>query len=689
MLKSSCIARCFCLSLGFASAVSFASGSSLSSLELESLMDTDVQATSAMKRAQSSFTTAASLYVLSKEDIRASGAVTVAETLKLVPGLEVRQIDNNQWAISARSVAGRYTSKLLVMVDGQTVYNPAFAGVYWETLDVPLYDIERIEVIRGQGGLLWGSNATNGVINIITKNSIDTRDTLLQVSSGDQINYDVGLRFGSELGSKGSYRVFGSVRDSDAAKKASREIATNDDAKQASVGFRLDLAPSDDLSILGQLNYTHTDMGQNLKALSLETNQNTLYHDNFKRDDVRFMARLEHRLSHSSNQMLQASWAVLDGEQLYLNERFQSIDIDYQMNTLLGNTQFDWGLNYRNNYLPYEDSFLISSDADIHRLQQYGAFIQAQFSLVPNSVSLILGNKSEHNSFTGWEHQPVARLLWQPTPKQVLWGAISHGARIPSLTEFDFDSALNGTVVRDVLVTGFDAIDNYAIRTVLNGNQNVEPERSTSYELGYRFSQAHWSLDLALFHTQADNVIAVSPNVNSVPINDILALLGSGQIEQAQQALISSVVEYDVVSNAQLNTKGGEALVTWRPNMRFVSELGYSQMSYRYRLEDNSLPAIGTDSDNQQFFAKLGWQVFEQHSLFGLYRSIHSNAYNTSNYDALDLTWNWQLIPSTVVSLSAKNLLAGSHLEYYNTSETFTLPNHIEPSVLFRVSAEF
>lgn len=158
-------------------------------------MGMDVQTTSAMKRAQSAFDTASSIYVLNKEQISQSGATSVPEALKMVPGLIVRQLDNNQWAISSRGVASRFSSKLLVMIDGQSLYSPQFAAVYWEALNVPLYDIERIEIIRGQGGLLWGSNANNGVINIITKNSLDTRGGYTDATTGSQVNSDVNFRY--------------------------------------------------------------------------------------------------------------------------------------------------------------------------------------------------------------------------------------------------------------------------------------------------------------------------------------------------------------------------------------------------------------------------------------------------------------------------------------------------------------
>ncbi|WP_432452690.1 TonB-dependent receptor plug domain-containing protein [Agarivorans sp. QJM3NY_29] len=677
-----------CYVLGLLTASVSAVANSLSSLDLESLMDTDVQVTSAMKRAQSAFSTAASIYVLRKQDIRASGAVSVAESLKLVPGIQIRQLDSNQWAITARGVAGRYTSKLLVMVDGQSVYNPMFAGVYWEALDIPLYDIERIEVIRGQGGLLWGNNAVNGVINIITKNSIDTRTALVQVSRGDQLNYDVDMRYGDDIGNDGSYRVYGSIRDADTSKRG-LDLTANDDSQQGSAGFRLDIAPSDDLSILTQFSYTHTNIGQNLKALSQEVNQNTFYQDRFKRDDLRLMARLEHRLSTRSNQMLQLSWGHQDSQQLYLNEHFKSLDIDYQMNSAFGDLQLDWGLNYRNNDLPYEENWLISNDRGIDNLRYYGAFIQAQYALVPNHLTVIFGNKLEHNSLTGWENQPAARLLWQPSEQQVVWAAVSKAVRIPSLTEFDSDSAVNGSRVADYFTTGIDAIDQYMVRTVLNGNQSVQPEKSRSYELGYRFSRHNWSFDLALFHTQSRNVIAVTPNTNSIDIDSIASLLASGQFAEAQQLLTESQVELDIVSNADLNTKGGEAVLSWRPNRRFRSEFGYSQMAYRYRLQEGTSEAIGFDSDSRQFFVKAGWQLFKQHSLFGLFRSLRSDAYRTDNFDALDVTWHWQFSPQTGLSLSGKNLLAGEHLEYRNTSETYTQPHYIDKTVVLRLSAEF
>ena len=275
-------------------------------LDLDALMGMDVQATSAMKRAQSAFNTASSIYVLSKEQITSSGATSIPEALKMVPGLTVRQLDNNQWAISARGVASRYYSKLLVMIDGQSLYTPKFAAVYWESLHVPLYDIERIEVIRGQGGLLWGNNANNGVINIITKNSLDTRNTYAKAITGNQINADISLRHGGDISDIGSYRGYYNTKNTAPSKKGSR-IKPNDFTKQHAGGFRADFTPSDEWSILLQGDHTHTEHGQNLTGVVDASNRSQQFPTIADRRSTRLMTRVEHRLSDNANQMLQMS----------------------------------------------------------------------------------------------------------------------------------------------------------------------------------------------------------------------------------------------------------------------------------------------------------------------------------------------------------------------------------------------
>lgn len=624
----------------------------LSSLDFDDLMATDVQVTSAMKRLQNMSETAASIYVLTHKEIMQSGVTNVAQALKLVPGMQVRQIDNNQWAITSRSTAGRYSSKLLVMIDGQSIYNPGFAGVYWEALNIPLHDIERIEIIRGQGGLLWGSNATNGVVNIISKHSTDTRSTLVQVEAGSQLDNKVNFRVGGDLANYSSFRIFGGFEKADASEEMSAELTPNDDTKKKSIGGRVDLSLNESTSLFAQTQYTHIQMGQTLRVADLATNQRIFVEDQYKREHLQLMTRLEHRISEVSNQMLQASISSQKGEQLYYEDDFLITDIDYQMNTIFDNTQLDWGVNYRYNDISVEDTNYIQSIEELDSYNHFGGFLQAQFNIIPDKLKLIVGNRTEKNSFTGWEHQPMGRILWTPTSNHTMWGAISQGVRIPSLIE------LNGIALGN---------SSFGIKTVITGNADIDAEKSNSKELGYRYTANSWGIDLSLFHTQAKNVMVVEKSVNPT----------------------FTLINVDFVSNAELITYGGEAILKWQPYDTLTTELGYSFTSYQYDLPDGTEAAIGHDSYLRQFIFKANFALTPAHTFSSIFRNENSDAYGTDNYSTLDLSWNWQVASAVSLSLTGNNMLYSSHLEYNNTSESYTVATYIEPSYVARMIVDF
>jgi len=624
----------------------------LPSLDFEDLMATDVQVTSAMKRLQNMSETASSIYVLTNTEIMQSGVTTVAQALKLVPGMQVRQIDNNQWAITSRSTAGRYSSKLLVMIDGQSIYNPGFAGVYWEALNIPLHDIERIEIIRGQGGLLWGSNATNGVVNIISKHSTDTLGALVQVESGAQLENKVNFRVGGDLANYSSFRIFGGFEQTNSSTESSAALKPNDDGQKKSIGGRIDLTFNESTSLFAQTQYTHIEMGQTLRVADIATNQRVYVEDQYKREHLQLMTRLEHRISGVSNQMLQASISSQKGEQLYYEDDFLITDIDYQMNTIFDNIQLDWGVNYRYNDISVEDTDYIQSIEDLDSYNHFGGFLQAQFNLIPEKLKLIVGNRSENNSFTGWEHQPMGRILWTPTSNHTMWGAISQGVRVPSLIEFN--GIALGTSV-------------FGIKTVITGNVDIEAEKSNSKELGYRYTANSWGIDLSVFHTQARNVMVVEKSVNPT----------------------FTLINVDFVSNAELITYGGEAILKWQPYDTLTTELGYSFTSYQYDLPDGTEAAIGHDSYLRQFIFKANFALTPEHIFSSIFRNENSDAYSTDNYSTLDLSWNWKVASAVSLSLTGNNMLYSSHLEYNNTSESYTVATYIEPSYVARMIVDF
>ncbi|WP_298941690.1 TonB-dependent receptor [uncultured Psychromonas sp.] len=626
----------------------------LPSLDFDALMAADVQVTSAMKRLQDMSETAASIYVLTNKEIRESGVTSIPQALKLVPGMQVRQLDNNQWAITSRSTAGKHSSKLLVMVDGQSIYNPGFAGVYWEALNIPLYDIERIEVIRGQGGLLWGSNATNGVVNIISKHTADTRGAFVQVATGNQINHEVDFRIGGDLANYSSFRIFASSEETDASTKSTKNMPANDDGRKKSVGGRLDLSVNDDLSFIAQAQYTSIDMGQNLRLADLDSYQRVYLQDQYKREHFQIMTRLEHALSSTSNQMVQASVSSQQGEQVYYKDHFVITDIDYQMNTLAKGIQIDWGVNYRYTSISIDETDYFTNIQDIDSYNHFGGFLQVQFNLIPDELKLIIGNRSEKNSFTGWEHQPMARLLWTPHSKHTIWAAISKGVRIPSLLEYNNRALASSS----------------GIRTEVVGSENLKAEKSISKELGYRYAEKSWGLDVSLFHTEAQNVLAVEPVV---------------YVDENFNPLI----DLNFVSNTELTTYGGEAIFKWQPFDKITTELGYSITAYKYDLPDGTTEAIGYDSYLRQIIVKTQYALNTEHSVAAIYRIESGEAYDTNDFSVLDLTWNWKITPSVSFSLTGNNLLYGKHLEYNNTNETYTVPTYIEPNYFAKITANF
>ncbi|PJC87454.1 ligand-gated channel protein [Vibrio sp. HA2012] len=644
--------------------------SDLPGLDLDKLMATDVQTTSAMKRVQDASKTAASLYVLTHQELVQSGVTSVPQALSLVPGIQVRRIDANQYAITTRAPAGRYSSKTLVMIDGQSIYNPSFAGVYWEALDIPVYDIERIELIRGQGGLLWGSNATNGVINIITKHSDDTRGMLLQARTGSDTDHSIDFRIGSELGGRSTFRLYGSSEQADASEQGTR-ITPTDTRRKKSVGGRLDLSTDDASSLLIQGQYSDIAVGQGVR-LSDSDNSRLDVDDINRRMHAQLMVRYEQRLSDNINQTLQSSWAMQQGHQVYYQDNFNFYDIDYQMNTLLDGWQFDWGVNYRYNDLSSEEVAYSYSLNDEDEFTLYGAFMQAQFDAIPDELTLIVGNKSEHNTYTGWEHQPMARLVWTPAPRHIVWASVSQSVRIPCLLEYDLGVDSLGAQVGDLGDTGNPLLNAQWINAEIRGTTDAEAEHSVSEELGYRYLHQDWNVDLSLFHTKADNVLATS-----VAQEGSLADLSTMKII------------YQLGYSAELESYGGELVVGWQMADNIKTEFGYSYTSYDYSLASGTASAVGFSSEMKQIFMKSSVQVNAQHALYAVFRAEDGEAYSTDDFTSLDLSWNWQITPAYSFSLTGNNLLYGRHLEYANTSESFTIPTYIEPSVIVRLKAEF
>ena len=404
----------------------------VTALSMEDLMN--IQVTSVSKRTQKVADAAAAIFVITQEDLRRSGATSIPEALRLVPGLEVARIDENKWAIGSRGFNGRFDNKLLVLIDGRSVYTPLFSGVYWNVQDVMLEDIDRIEVIRGPGATLWGANAVNGVINIITKKAKATQGGLATAGGGNEERGSVSARYGDKIGGDTTYRVYGKYFDWAPSQYANGGTA-NDGWEAQRGGFRADYTPAGSNSFTLQGDLYHSGYNETLTVPSFAAP----YSNTFPNTGAYSGGNVLGRWNHSSEGGSMSLQMYYDNTTLADNSLFvdhQNIfDVDFQDGFHVGDAQqMVWGLGYRSIMDRNDPSFSVSLQPNQRSLNQFSAFLQDEISLV-HSLRLTIGSKFENNTFTGFEFEPNVRLLWTMTPNQSIWTAVSRAVRTPALTE--------------------------------------------------------------------------------------------------------------------------------------------------------------------------------------------------------------------------------------------------------------
>lgn len=467
-------------------------------LSLEELMDITV--TSVSKKEQKISQAAAAIFVITQEDIRRSGVTTIPEALRMAPGVEVAQVDANKWAITIRGFNNLFASKLLVMIDGRAVYSPLFSGVYWDVQDTVLEDIDRIEVIRGPGGTLWGANAVNGVINIITKNSKDTQGGMVTAGGGTLENGFGSFRYGGKLGkgNKAHYRVFAKYFSRDSFDEAAG-AAGADEWEAARGGFRVDLKPSEINSWTIQGDYYDGESGQRVSEVtSLTAPFLTTTDDDVQVKGANLLARWKHSVSKQSSTTLQVYYDRAERNAKPLKQTIDTFDMDFQHQFGLGERHdIVWGIGQRVVYDELDNTLAFSFTPENRLSHTTSVFIQDDITLIENLLRLTLGSKFEWNSYTEFEYQPNARILWTPRPNHSVWAAVSRAVRTPARTDDSF--RLN------FLATPGGGLNN--LFSII-GNNNIKSEDLVAYELGYRLQPTEKIfLDVATyFHSYTDLV---------------------------------------------------------------------------------------------------------------------------------------------------------------------------------------
>lgn len=398
---------------------------------------------SVSRREQKVSETAAAVYVISQEDIRRSGVTSIPEVLRLVPGIQVAKVNSNMWAISTRGFNLRFANKLLVLIDGRTVYNPMFSGVYWNSKDTLLEDVERIEVIRGPGAAMWGANAVNGIINIITKDAENTQGSLVTGGVGNEEKGFGAFRYGGKIRDDVSYRGYVKYFNRDEYIGSLGEDS-NDNWEALQGGFRIDKDTANMNSFTLQGDIYNGDAGSlndiNIPFPPYSTRLNVS--EDFSGGNI--LGRWEKTFSDTSDMALQL-YFDREEETFAFIKTFKNMtttyDIDFQHRFKLNDRQdITWGLGYRYLLTNYKNSNNVVFDPTSRDLNLYSAFIHDEISLIQDRLKLILGSKFEHNSFTGVEMQPNGRLLWTPHERHSAWASVSRAVRTPSRADHDLSS---------------------------------------------------------------------------------------------------------------------------------------------------------------------------------------------------------------------------------------------------------
>jgi iron complex outermembrane recepter protein len=640
------------LLLGAAQVAPGQSHTDLTELSLESLMNIEV--TSVSRREQKLSQSASAIYVITQEDIRRSGVTTLPDALRMAPGVQVAQISGNQWAVSIRGFNGRFARKLLVMIDGRSVYHPAFAGVYWEANDVLLEDVDRIEVIRGPGATMWGSNAVNGVINIITKHTRDTQGGLLTGGGGNQEGGFGAARFGGEAGAGLHYRLYSkyfsrSGQFSDSGERAS------DNWLKAQSGFRVDWEPSENNTILLSGDAYSADGGDRLIVPLLEPPYalESRYRASFS--GVNLLGRWTRKHSERAHTHVQAFVDHTTRDDVFIRGASATVgdielehQIDLERHTLVG------GVGYRANKDSHPVDWVASYHPRQRTTQRVNAFVQDEMTLLPGKLLLALGSKFEKNTFTGLEVQPSASLLWNRSDRDTAWISIARAARAPSRVD------------HDVIVQVFaqPGPDGALILGQSLGNPDIRPEYLVAYEAGYRLKPTlNWSFDLAGFYHVHDDIVT---HVQGSPfLRDISP----------------PVVVVPLVATNALSARvyGAELAAAWRVTPEASLRLNYSF------LRGGIDTFVDVQGPSHQAHARWFWSL--PHNLEWDSGYYFTDSYSgVPAYHRVDSRFGWRPHASWEVSVTAQHLLDDRHRE---GPALLALPTEIGRSVYGKLTWRF
>ena len=606
----------------------------LKKLAFEELLNLEI--TTVSKRPERLVDAASAIQVITAEEIRRSGATSLPEALRLAPNLHVAQVDSRQWAISARGFNTTTANKLLVLIDGRTVYTPLFSGVFWDVQNVMLEDIDRIEVISGPGATLWGANAVNGVINVITRNARDTQGALLSAGAGSMLRGFGNARYGDKIGKDVYFRVYGMGFDrDDTLRRNGRDGINNWYIGQG--GFRGDWLPANGARASIQGNFYGGEIAQPAPGDVTVDGQNLL-------------GRWTQPLANDSELSLQVYWDRTRRRiPTTITEVLNTYDIEFQHRLPLGErNNLIWGGGYRLMQDEVDNTAAIAFRPTRRDLNLFSVFLQDEITLLKDQLILTMGSKFEHNDFSGFEAQPSARIAWTPVTNHTLWAAVSRAVRSPSRIDTEVFAP---------------STPPFAVR---GGGGRFDAETVIAYEFGYRTELAsRLGLSIATFFNDYDDLRSVEP-IAGAPGQTI------------------------ILNGLRAKTYGVELSVAWQALDWWRLLGGYTYFHKRILFGDSQDVNRGRSEGNDphhQFLIQSMINLpanLEFDSVLRYVDNLNQRGPLVPSYVSLDLRLGWRPTPNWEFAIVGQNLLEKRHAEFGAPATRQEIPRSVYGKITWK-----
>jgi len=606
----------------------------------------ELRVTSVSRRSEPVRTAPSSVFVITADDIRRSGFTSIPELLRLAPGVEVARNSAHTWTISIRGFNSDLSNKLLVLIDGRSVYSPLFAGVFWDAQDTLLHDIERIEIVSGPGGTLWGANAVNGVVNIITRSARQTQGSLVEIGAGNELQAFGGLRHGWKVSEQLAARVYLKHRSHDESEIASGHDAV-DDWRMTQGGFRMDWERDTSSRVTLQGDVYGARLSELLRDdFTLGTLPGPDMPGEIDVSGHNLLARWDRQMADRARVHLQIYYdhtsRDIPGS---FHERRDTVDVDFQHELTAGSRhKIVWGAGLRSTSDELENTLFASFVPDERTDRTFSLFLQDEIGLFDDTVFLTVGAKLENNDYSDYEYQPNVRLSWIINEQHALWGAISRAVRVPARLNTDL------RLTAPVSVPGIEV----PLYVNVLGNREYQSEELVATEVGYRAGLGSaLSLDLALFHNEYDRL----------QTQELAALEPVG--DPPQYFLLAATLD----NLMEGKTYGGTLAANWQASENWRLKFQYAYLDFDLNLKEGSqnegaLGIAGNSPHNQaavHSYLELPWNL---DFYTGIRYVDRLPSLDVPSRTVFDVSLGWQPSERLRASLTVRNLNDDAHLEF-------------------------